>query len=164
MADVRSIGCSFGGKSVVIPTPGDPRFAYALEKGANSYTCPIGREPGRGFLCMERQDLDDLDFDVVQELKWTGNVATGGNVLANGTFTIKNLYVVNDPIRLDASGDDNPNSLYLVEISDVRWLLSKFSSINKAYNLRKPGNNFGNTNGLIAARFYSDTLNAGSLW
>ncbi len=158
-----STGCTFGGKDLIIPDPADGRFDYALRVGANSFTCPVGPEPGRGWIVMERADLEKLTLADPHELKWRGLIAKDRTVKGERTLTLKNLYIVNDPIRIDTTGDDAPGSLYLVEITDVRFLAKHFSSINAAYNLRKPGPPYGAA-GEDEDRYYTSTLNAGAFW
>lgn len=161
---MESIGCTFGGKTV-IRLDGD-RWRYARERGANGFVTQVGPEPGRGAVVMLRSEVDAMDLNLTKTLVWTGTgIATGGNLPgAKKTHTLAGLYVVNDPIRLDPSGDDNDDAPYLVEFTDKRWHLSKFSAINKAYNLRKPPHGV-HTNLLVAGRFYSTSLSGGTtLW
>lgn len=156
-------GCKFGDADLIIPDPADERFAYALRLGANSYVCPVGPEPGRGWLVMERADLEGMDLTEPQKLTWRGNIANAKTIGSPRTFELENLYVVNDPIRIDTSGDDAPGSLYLVEITDIRHHAKHFSALNAAYNLRKPGSAQGAVGG-TEDRYYDSTLNSGVLY
>ena len=95
---------------------------------ANSYTCPLGAEPGSAWLLMLRNDLDKLDGNASHELKW---------VDGNRTLTIASLLLVKSSVmNLALAGDKK--AACLVEFQDERRILKKFSSINAQYNVRIP--------------------------
>lgn len=153
---------TFGGKTILRVDPREARYRYAIEKGANSLTIPVGQEAARGFFVMQRDDLTALDLTTTKTLKFeSSQLHTGGKVNQKGKLEIKGLYVVNDPVRLDTCGDDNDRAAYLVEVTDIRGILNRFTSISKGYNLRKPGASFAPA---TASRFYTTSLNAGAVW
>ncbi len=126
----------------IVPTIGDREvlhpgeaFRAVMEQStpvdfwqrANSYTCPLGAEPGSAWLLMKRRDLDALDPTAFHELKWTDG---------KRTLTIPSLLIVKSyTINLAIAGDKK--AARLVEFRDRRHLF-RMSSINKQYNVRIP--------------------------
>ena len=111
----------------------------------NSFRCPAGAEPGKGWLLLHRGDLDALNLNTTHDL-----------VLEyNRQVTVKSLLVLHaeciTPRELD-----NTQSAYVVEVADTRHLLKSFSPlVDKAYNVRSsPG----------STTFLDATLNTGSEW
>lgn len=159
---IFSTGSYFGGKLLVRPEPSDPRFRYALERGANSLTVPIGQEPTRGYFLMLREDVAAIDLTAPQTFQLlSSEMHRGGRVDQTSTLDFPNLYVVNDPLRIDGVGDANPVAVYLVDVADIRHALNRFSCLSKCYNLRKPGPGYKIAS---AERFYSASLDSAALW
>ncbi len=93
---------------------------------ANSYTCTIGPEPGMGYVLMRLENLRQLDSRAPQDL------IIG---IDDKSVTIKRLAILQAQSLLPL-GSQNPDSLYLVQLADVRWFLKR-TTINKRYNIRQ---------------------------
>lgn len=147
---------TIGGREVL--HPGDA-FGAVMEQStpvdfwqrANSYTCPLGAEPGVAWLLMKRRDLDALDPTAFHELKWTEEGIEKGKAFKR-TLTIPSLLIVKSyTINLALAGDKK--AARLVEFRDRRHLF-RMSSINKQYNVRIPAPS--TTSG--ADRYYQESL------
>ncbi len=116
----------------------------------NSYTCPLGAEPGSAWLLMLRSELDKLDGNASHELKWVD----GKRVL-----TIPSLAIVkSSTMNLALAGDKK--AARLVEFQDRRRVLKLFSSINAQYNVRIPAPSTTTGAGL----YYTDSINTSVVW
>lgn len=122
-------------------------FLSGLER-ANSFSVPLGVSPSRGWICLRRGDLDELDVDALHTL--TFNDGTNEVVLQNIVF-IKGQ-------NLTPGLADDPNAVYLCELSDTRWLCHNpyYSVANdRTYNL--PSVNHGGA-------YLPDSQDSGSDW
>jgi hypothetical protein len=117
---------------------------------ANSYTCPLGAEPGSAWLLMLRNDLDKLDGNTSHQLKW---------VDGNRTLTIASLLIVKSSVMNLALAGDKAASC-LVEFQDERRILKRFSSINSQYNVRIPAPSTTTGAGL----YYTDSIDTSVVW
>ena len=117
---------------------------------ANSYTCPLGAEPGSAWLLMLRNDLDKLDGNASHELKW---------VDGKRTLTIPSLAIVKSS-TMNLALAANKKAARLVEFQDRRRVLKLFSSINEQYNVRIPAPSTTAGAGL----YYTDSINTSVVW
>lgn len=158
----------------------DPRKALSLHqagkisslflKRATSYRCPVGQDYGQGWCLLLGSKVKEL----------VGNTSYTFRMLAernNQTeeLTLKDAYVLRSinlssghgsgtlPSDLrDASEaffspyvtDDD--ALYLVEFVDQRYYLSRFTTINKCYNVRNPAKQATDREDKI--NFYRDSM------
>lgn len=92
---------------------------------ANRYTCPLGATPGRGLILLKKGDLDQL-ADQAYDLRISDQLRT----LQISSLNILKAYCITP------GSDDDPNSIYAVEITDGRYFLwQRFT--NAAYNVKK---------------------------
>lgn len=128
-------------------------YEYAKQYGtpldfwgrANSYSCPVGKEPGVGWVLLLRKDLDALDKNAFHAFRWVDE---------KRTLVIPSLMIVRATCMIRALAGDK-DAAYLVEVADKRRSF-RFSSINKAYNVRVPAPG--------ADTYYSESLNSGVAW
>jgi hypothetical protein len=156
-----AVQISLGGRPVMDPSeaaaalaalgkPVRPEFAHC-----NSLLNPLHRQPAHGWLLMLRADLNRIKLDNLQTL-----------IVSDGStqLTIPNLVICKEPLCLTPSIYPNdPDALYLVEVSDARWRVQNpYYAIpaNKQYNVRAPA--YGGAAG--SGIYYAGTLNAGSAW
>lgn len=132
--------------------------AWTLQQGlpldfwqrANSYACPLGTLPGRAWILLDREDLNGLDREALHNLTVTvDQVET----------TFKSLLIVK-ATNMSAGIDDDPQAAYLVEMVDVRHVLS-MSTIGAQYNVACPA---PPDDGTLPSHHYVETLNAGAMW
>lgn len=128
------------------------RDPIPLLERANSFYCPVGRYPARGWILLSRSDYDKLD-------KYATNfqLNIGDTIQPNNVRTLKNLSIVQAQCATRGIASD-PNAIYLVEITDPRGLLHnqwfQFPTTNN-YNIRSPA---------YPQSFYSGSLNTGVEW
>ncbi len=119
----------------------NPQFLYDLcvKKGydtsvfygrCNSYFLPRGKDPGRGFLLILKEDYDSLIS--------AGENTTHTLVFKEGetTITISNLYILGYYSIL-GSQVETINDVYMIEIADARCLAAMLP-IDWNYNLLSP--------------------------
>lgn len=164
MADPIKTNVTFSGLPLI-----DPRsiFQAGAQHGwdtswfglPTSYVCPIGKQPGRGWVFLSRKQTVALDKNSSHDLKFFyGNVTT----------TFKSLYVVQaravyfGPSRANAN-TAHDDVAYLVELSDCRRLFW-MTSLVKAFNVRRPAPHQSPTAVLTPEKCYVESLNGTSLW
>ena len=116
---------------------------------ANSFRCPLGPAPGRGWILLLRRDIDALDKDALHTL--TFDDCQGGRI------TLRDLLFVRAKC-LTPGQTGAREAAYLVEVADVRWLAANpyFSTpCNKQYNVRVPS---------AAQTYYDGSLNGSAAW
>ncbi len=132
---MTDIVASFGPASLVSAQNAIEQFS---EKGidyssfyrrANSYTCKIGADEGDGWILLRKSELAKLNSSTPYDLK------LGDNSTADSYVTIKRLAIIQAQ-RVFCTGSLDPQSLYLVQLADVRWFLKR-TSICKRYNIRE---------------------------
>lgn len=96
-----------------------------FHRRANSYTCPLGQEPGSAWLLMNRLSFEYLDVNAWHELHWRSE---------DDELIIPKLVMVRATCM---SQDGDSKAAYLVEFRDKRHVL-KMSAVNARYNLRLP--------------------------
>ena len=107
----------------------------ALER-ANSFYCPAGRWPCRGWILLDRNNYDKLDrYSTAFQL----NIGATGGV--DNVSTLKNISVVQAQCVTRGLASSK-EALYLVEVTDGRGILCnqwfQFPTTS-AYNIRVPG-------------------------
>ncbi len=146
---------TIGGRSCLHPGEAfraaqDNATPFDFWQRANSYSCPLGAEPGSAWLLMLRNDLDKLDGNTSHQLKW---------VDGKRTLTIASLVIVKSSVmNLALAGDKK--AACLVEFQDERRILKKFSSINSQYNVRIPAPSTTSGAGL----YYTDSIDTSVVW
>lgn len=104
---------------------------------ANSMFIPLGAECARAWLLMSQADVASLDTEGDHTL----TIDDTGQDSFSDKVEFRNLVFIR-ATRLIAGQPEDPDSPYLVELADRRWLLHNptyCASINKQYNLRGPG-------------------------
>jgi len=141
-------------------------------QNANRLVVPAGESPARGwFLCRlaDIQQLDKFDVNLPQNLHLE-YADDSGKVI--DSLDLYNLVVTKEPINCTPGYlPRDTNSVYLVEVSDQRWLLDNpgFSHAiyDKQYNVRAPAyvgaKSTDTTTNQDPARYYYNTLNAAKL-
>lgn len=112
------------------------REAEPLLERANSFYCPTGRWPSRGWILIPRGEYNLLNkYSTALRLD-IGNTAAPDNVLP-----LKNLSVVQARCVTRGAASDQP-AIYLVELTDARGVLCNewFQfPLTSFYNIRVPG-------------------------
>jgi hypothetical protein len=110
------------------------RGAIGLLERVNSFYCPIGRWPFRGWVLLPRSEYDRLDrYSTALQL----NLGPGD---PSDLQTLKNLSIVQAQCVTRGLASD-PNALYLVELTDARGILwNKWFQFptTSFYNIRAP--------------------------
>ena len=123
----------------------------ALDR-ANSFYCPAGRWPAKGWLLMSRDEYISLiSYSTSLQL----NIGDTRN--ADNVQTLKNLSIVQAQCVTRGLASDT-NALYLVEVTDARGILCNewFQFPATAYyNIRAPA---------YPQTFYPLSLNSGTTW
>lgn len=119
---------------------------------ANSFTCPLGAEPGRGRLLMLRGDLLALDLEDTHDLVFDDG---------RSRVTLRNLVIVRAAAALPSSRDNQQGAVW-VDVADRRHLAAR-TAIDAAYNLRsQPGED--ETGPIWYASTLDDSVNPSVLW
>lgn len=104
------------------------RYPDLAHVPVNSYVCPVGQASGRAWVLMNRGDLDVLT---------TADKA--GNTDASFTLSMKAIVTNKEEtaslpqlllvkaVRLEIGAPDDPDSLYIVELADKRYLLERWA-------------------------------------
>jgi hypothetical protein len=123
----------------------------ALER-ANSFYCPTGRWPSRGWILLARSDYNQLNQysdSLVLEI--------GDSTDPNNVSKLTNLSIVQ--ARCVTRGlTSDPNALYLVELTDDRGILyNKWFQVvtTSMYNIRAPA---------YPQTFHPGSMNGGTTW
>ena len=154
--DTTSVHWRFNDKDVIHPAKvkqyadkwGTPQEFWGK---ANSYTNPLGKEPGNLWLLMRRKDVYEMTATGTYSLTIV-DTPNNQTVTAPG-FSIVKAYSV---VLAEAETDD---AVYLVQAQDARGDMA-YSSINKQYNIRHPAPNAFSG----ATLYYPESLNSGSIW
>src|SRR5262245_23924645 len=116
----------------------------------NSYFCPLGVNPGRGWILLLRSQLDRINQNNLYNFYLETYDQARKRV---SSVTHRNLLFVKAQCLTPGAADDT-KSAYLCELADRRHLYTTIP-IDKAYNVRScPG----------SATYYSATLNSGTPW
>jgi hypothetical protein len=116
---------------------------------ANSITCPTGQTAGAAYFVVTRAVNDSLAMNSLHTIDWLHE---------NGTTTWQQ-YVISRIWMVGIDGDGL--SAALVEMRDKRHLMR--GAANWQYNVRR--HSVGTySSGNPAGQYYTDSLNAGSLW
>lgn len=121
----------------------------------NSFYCPSGCAPFRGWVLLPRYEYDQLDHYSTSLQLNIGNTSNDDNV-----GTLKNLSIVQAKCVTRGVASD-PNALYLIELTDGRGILDnewfKFP-ITTMYNVRASA--YPQTSGTTT--YYSGSMNGGA--
>lgn len=141
---------TLGGRPCIDPkTLAEECAALGIPLGAwhgkvNSYRCPVGRGPGRGYVLLTRADYNAIDWGAYQSLAFDDG---DGNSAA-----IQKLTGLNPNIVTPGHASDTAAAV-LVEVADRRHHLDK-TVVDKGYNVRKPD----------GTGYQTQTLNSGAAW
>lgn len=120
----------------------------------NNFYCPAGRWPFRGWLLLPKYEYDQLD-----KYSTTLQLNIDNTNLPDNVGTLKKLSIVQAQCVTRGISSD-PNSLYLIEITDGRGILwnewFQFPT-NSLYNIRAPAYPQTDRGGT----FYVNTMNTG---
>lgn len=135
------------------------RDAVSALELANSFWCPAGRWPSRGWVLVAREDLNRLDL-----YSKTLQLDIGDTNAANNVGSLYGLSVVQAQCVTRGLASD-ANALYLVELTDARGLVhnkwfSHPTAIGSVYNIRAPAYPSTDRGGT----FYRDSMNGGTTW
>lgn len=120
---------------------------------ANSFRCPLGPAPGKGWFLLPRVSLQTIlgGESFASYFTHTVRFYAGAAIVALAPMI---------PIRATGvsilKGRDEPEAAWLLEVADRRALLN-LSAINKQYNVRRP-------DGITSRLFYTATLNNNDPW
>lgn len=112
------MGVVFGNQPCIEPTK---VYDYCSRHGLpvdwfglpNRFMTSVGAAPGRGWLLMRRGEINSLDREDLHDLKFDDG--------SGGTITIKNLVFIRARCVTPGVVDD-PNSCYLIDVRDARYL------------------------------------------
>jgi hypothetical protein len=102
---------------------------------ANSFHLPIGWIPGRGYILVDHDAVQEIDQSQFSKLRF--KIEGSGVASYNRTVTLEKLIILSIQ-NLTAPALDN-KGLYLVELTDVRFLLAR-TALVKSYNVVTPAN------------------------
>lgn len=107
-----------------------PRGTPAWRK-ANSIFCPLGPAPTRAWFVMQKGELDGLSTNGAHTVTWIQATSvddpdTGASTTNYKPLTFPGLYLLKAE-RLLLGGPDDGSALYLVELTDGRYIASKNS-------------------------------------
>lgn len=146
---VQPIDITFAGLRVVAANP----LKYPEAAGrANGYLCPLGPEPGIGYVLLTRGQWNELSYRT--HLSSTLMMRS-----ADRTVAIKSLYVINAIKVTPRAAEDDPTAVYLLKLADRRWH-ARMSDIEMQINVRCPAP--PGTSG--ADLYYEDSLDEGNLY
>lgn len=141
-------GITYGFKQVIAA---DSR-QYPLAAGkANGYTCAVGPEPGVGYVLMLLSDLTALSTATGHELVM---YCSGDSGVPATRLSFRNLYVVK-ATRVTGGYSGDPNALMLVELTDRRYHLNRWTSVNRQFNVPAP---------CEESAYLTESKNGGSAW
>lgn len=111
--------------------PTDWYFAHK----PNSFTLPLGREAGRGWVLMNKSNLDLLDREGEHTLRF--KLADAKN-RAIKQVEIRDLIIASEPRCITPGRSGDAAAAYLVEIADKRHL-AYWRDCNRQFNVYMPG-------------------------
>ncbi len=142
------------------------------EQKAGTATLTLGRSPGRIWCLLQKHDIDQMQVDGTFDQLHTLVLGCGQD-----SVTFVNLVVVPHPVcitpGLGATGRGSPNSTYLVELADPRYLAQNRYYSNptiRQFNVLAPDSGWVTGTGnqtfvaLAATAFYASSLNSGAIW
>ena len=119
---------------------------------ANSFYCPSGRYPSKGWILLARDDYNQLD-----KYSTTLQLNIGDTTKSDNVATLKNLAIVQAQCVTRGLAADL-DALYLVEITDGRGILhNKWFQfpLTSSYNIRTPA---------YPQTFHPGSMNSGTTW
>lgn len=121
---------------------------------ANSFLCPRGRQPGRGWLVMRRKDAEALDKAVTHTLTFRDG---------DRTLELKGLVYVTSRCLTVGAVNRDPDGAHLAEVADERWLAANplyQHGLTKSYNVVAPDYRAATD----ADRWITTTINGAAPW
>ncbi len=116
---------------------------------ANSYTCPLGPDPGSAWAILTRADANTLAHDSFHSMRFEDGLTNE---------TISSLGIVRQfAMNRALAGDEK--ATVLIELQDKRRQL-RMSDINVQYNVRIPAPSVTAGTSL----YYTESRNGGALW
>lgn len=119
---------------------------------ANSYTCPLGEDPGFGTVLMKRSDFLELDLTASHSLHFAIDASEYRGLKESFSVTLKGM-VVKDIVSVTPGVPDDEDETLAVYFEDERCLY-RHVPMDQAYNVRRQPD----------GGYYEDTLNFGLPW
>lgn len=123
-----------------------------LLRRVNSFYCPVGRWPLRGWILLTRGD-----YDKINKFSNAFYLNISDTTRANNVGALRNLSIVQARCATRGLAAD-PNALYLVELTDPRGILQNqwFQfPLTTNYNIRAPA---------YPQTFHPNSMNGGTTW
>lgn len=140
MAEVTSM--TLGGRYCVVPRDTQHQLGYL---------CPLGPTPGYGACLMTYGELSQLNPHAYLTLTMVGG----------GVVSIPGLAIVTTR-KTKRSRVGDPNGLCLVELSDKRYILERFTDTKRQFNVWNPRQRSSTIDN--PSCYYAETLDGSSLW
>lgn len=118
---------------------------------ANSFVCPAGEAPARGWFLLHRDQVDQLK----SEDRLVDAVIADDDGYRQWLRKLVFLHAV----RISPGAPNDPNACYLAYFADRRWLCHNPTfalPVNRQYNVRAPG--------YTTTDYYEDSLDDGEPW
>lgn len=138
----------------------------AFIERANSYVNPLGMTPGRGWVLMYRKDVVALHNQQFNYASSASFPNTAGTLKIGSTTILKSAFIIKATCMTPESSA-NDYSIYLVEITDFRYMASMSSPKNSAYNIRVVNPVVSSRDASSSDEFESNSLQggfAGTIW
>lgn len=128
------------------------RDAHRLLERVNSFYCPTGRWPSKGWVLLPRSEYNQLNSysDALQ-------LNIGDTTAPNNVKTLMNLSIVQAQCMTRGLASD-PAALYLIELTDDRGILANDwfqAPTTSSYNIRAPA---------YPQVFHPATMSGGTTW
>lgn len=141
----QSSSITFNGVPVVQADP----FSYpAAANKANGYKCPIGPDPGIGYVLIKRSEWDKISAQ--RHTSFALSFRCVPRVV-----TLPGMRIVS-AINVTAGDKDSPDAVYMLKLTDKRWH-ARMSDIAQQFNMRCPAPPATSGDDL----YYEDSLNSG---
>ncbi|MGE3410119.1 MAG: hypothetical protein AB7I37_25270 [Pirellulales bacterium] len=144
----QASGMRFAGQTLVQMNP--RKYPDARHK-ANGYLCPLGPQPGIGYVLVTRGTWNIIN-------NAGRNNAYSLELTSSGTVTFPGLYIVN-AMKVSGGWTGDPNAVYMLKLTDKRWH-ARMSDVAIQVNVRCPAPPA--TSG--ASLYYADSLDSGSVY
>lgn len=131
-------------------------YPYPPGTQLNCFLNPLGPLPARGWFCLTRDSVNQLDLNGTHTVVITDDLGV--------SVPLYNLLIATEPLSLTPGTIGDPNAVFLVEVADMRHMLSAPTlgvTIDDQYNVLAPG--FFCTGATpSASQFYADSLQSGT--
>lgn len=129
----------------------DPTLYPQAAGRANGYFCPLGPEPGIGYVLLTRNQWNAIAGQ--RNASFPLRMESGGI-----SITFPALYIVS-AVKVSGGPAGDPNSVYMLKLADRRWH-ARMSDVAVQFNVRCPAPPATSGDDL----YYEDSLNSGSAW